>query len=354
MHRTRIEESWLLGQAHCECGETPRYKGSQKRTIQTWVGTVKVQRGYFHCGRCGKGRYPLDEALGIPPRAHFSDGLQQGVCLLGVQLPFERASHTFEVLTGITISPREVERITEERGLALDKQLAEEKQSLLSGEMSSGSGSSSSSGSGSGSGVWTATLDAGRVRYEDGWHDTKAGVVFRAEPKFNEQGEVEGAEASKGSQSYVAEVGSMEAAGERLSAEATRRGIGADEMVVCLGDGASSNWVQFDLHFPNRVEVLDWYHAMEHLWQVGNGIFGQGTPQAVGWVKQWEKELWEGRVEEVIGALHTQSKREGAEGEVAREQIHYFETNKERMRYCEYRVAGYPIGSGTVEVPANS
>jgi hypothetical protein len=141
----------------------------------------------------------------------------------------------------------------------------------------------------------------------------------------------------------------MEEAGARLAAEGWRRGIGPEERVVCLGDGAPANWKQFDEHFPNRVEVLDWYHAMEHLWSVGNGIFGQGTPEAVRWVKRWEGELWEGRVEAVIVALHRESKREGVEGEAAREQIHYFETNKERMRYSECRAAGYPIGSGTVE-----
>jgi hypothetical protein len=190
-------------------------------------------------------------------------------------------------------------------------------------------------------------LDAGRVRYEDGWHDTKAGVVFWAEPTRDEAGESEGARATR--QSYVAEVGTMERAGARLAGEAWRRGIGSDEVVVCLGDGAPSNWTQFDEHFPNRVEVLDWYHAMEHLWSAGNGIFGQGTPDAVGWVKKWEGELWEGRVEAVIVALHREGKREGVGGEAAREQIHYFETNRERMRYVEYRAKGYPIGSGTVE-----
>ena len=86
----------------------------------------------------------------------------------------------------------------------------------------------------------------------------------------------------------------MEQAGERLSEEAWRRGIGPDEKVVCLADGAASNWSQFEMHFANRVEVLDWYHAMEHLWGAGNGIFGQGTQEAVVWVKRWEKELWEG------------------------------------------------------------
>ena len=82
---------------------------------------------------------------------------------------------------------------------------------------------------------------------------------------------------------------------------------------------------------------------------VGSLADGQGTLEAVRWVKQWEKELWEGRVEAVVIALRRESKREGEAGEAAREQIHYFETNKERMRYCEYRGRGYPVGSGTVE-----
>jgi hypothetical protein len=340
LHRQQVEQEWLVGQRCCECGHPPRYKGQQKRTLQTWVGQVTLERGYFYCRGCGTGRYPLDQALSIPQREHFSDGVQQGVCLLGAQMPFESTSHTMEALTGMVISPREAERITEERGLRLDEQLSVEAQQLLTNESSSGSGSGSD-------GVWAATLDAGKVRYDDGWHDAKAGVVFWAEPTLNEGGEMEGAQATR--QSYVAEVGSMEKAGERLSAEAARRGVGSEERVVCLGDGAACNWVQFEMHFASRVEVLDWYHAMEHLWGAGNGIFGQGTSEAVRWVKQWEHELWEGQVEAVIMALHRESKREGEAGEAARCEIHYFETNKDRMRYSEYRAAGYPIGSGTVE-----
>ena len=347
LHRTQIEEKWLLGHVQCECGQTPQYKGKQRRTVQTWVGKVTLERGYFYCKGCGTGRYPLDEALGIPAREHFSDGVQQGVCLLGVQMPFERASQAMEVLTGITVSSREAERMTEQRGLALEERLQAEESLLLKGVKSEKcSRGETDPGSGS-TGVWAVALDAGKVRYEDGWHDVKAGVVFWDEPTLNQAGEVDGGRATK--QSYIAEVGSMEEAGARLSAEAWRRGIGPDEVVICLADGAPPNWKQFDEHFANRVEVLDWYHAMEHLWQAGNGIFGQGTPEAVRWVKQWEKELWEGRVDAVIVALRRESKREGETGEAARSEIHYFQTNKERMRYSQYRAMGYPIGSGTVE-----
>lgn len=351
--RQQVEDEWLLDRRSCECGAAPQYKGSQRRTLQTWVGTITWERGYFHCRRCGTGRYPLDEALCIQARTQYSDGVQQGACLLGVQMPFERASHALEALTGINISPKEAERITEARGLVLEQSLREEGQQLLMGldergESENASPSTPGSG-GAGACMWAVALDAGKVRYEDGWHDTKAGVVFQAQPTLNEVGEVEGAQAVEGSQSYVGETGSMGEAGEKLAAEATRRGIAADERVVCLGDGAISNWVQFELHFPHRVEVLDWYHATEHLWAAGNGIWGQGTREAVRWVKARETELWEGQVEKVLRALRKEGEREGVQGEAAREQIHYFETNKERMRYSEYRAKGYPIGSGTVE-----
>ena len=126
LHCAQIEEKWLLGQARCECGQAPQYKGRQRRTVQSWVGKVTLERGYFYCTGCGSGRYPLDQAVGVPAREHFSDGVQQGMCLLGVQMPFERASQAMEILTSISVSPREAERMTEQRGLALEEKLQAE------------------------------------------------------------------------------------------------------------------------------------------------------------------------------------------------------------------------------------
>lgn len=127
-----------------------------------------------------------------------------------------------------------------------------------------------------------------------------------------------------------------------------RRGVDpAVEGLVCLGDGAPGIWSQYALHFPHRVEILDWYHACEHLWATGNGVFGEGTQQAKGWVEAQEGLLWEGKVEEVVANLVALS--QGPGGEAAQEQIHYFQTNKERMRYHQFRAQGYPIGSGSVE-----
>ena len=189
------------------------------------------------------------------------------------------------------------------------------------------------------------SLDAAKVRFKDGWHEVKAGVVFQAKGEATEPGEG-GVRAV--AQSYLAKVGNMEQAGERLYAEAIRRGVDpAEDTVTCLADGAPTNWAQFSLHFAHRVEILDWYHATQHLWAAGKGLFGEGTEETSSWVAKREAELWEGHTQLVLDSLRQAA--QGNHGEAAQGEIHYFETNEPRMAYATFREKGYPIGSGTVE-----
>lgn len=323
----------------CSCGAVPGYKGQQERSQETFVGRISWWRDYYYCDTCRRGQYPLDEVLGVGP-GQFSDGLQAGICRLGAALPFEPAAETFTALTGISISPREAERLTEGRGGALETHQAALGEQLMKGQGVVRSGRAAAEG-----GQWAAALDAAKVRFEDGWHDVKAGVVFLAQPQW-EEGELVEAEATR--QSYVAEVGPMEQAGVRLYEEVVRRGVDpGEELVVCLGDGAPANWSQFALHFPRRVEILDWYHGTEHLWAAGNGVFGEGTAEARSWEVECEAALWQGDVEAVLEALERQGGQ--PRGQAAAAELHYFETNRERMRYAQFRAQGYPIGSGTVE-----
>jgi len=222
----------VAGFPRCECGQESEYKGQQKRSQETWVGRITWQRGYYYCKECRRGQYPLDEVLNIGP-GQFSDGLQSGLCRLGSALPFEPAAESFTALTGVSISPRETERLTEGRGGALEAYQESERGQGLAGQEGVNSAAESP-----GPGVWAAALDAAKVRFDDGWHDVKAGVVYWATPRWDEVGMV-GGEAT--SQSYVGEVGPMEQAGARLYGEAVLRGIDpGEELVVCLGDGAPS------------------------------------------------------------------------------------------------------------------
>ena len=339
------------GERCCRCGAELRYKGEQVRRQETLVGRICWRRGYYYCESCGEGHYPLDEALGVGP-GQFSDGIQEKISRLAAALPFREAVTEFSELTGISVSAREAQRISEGRGRALEERGVVERRRLFSGEETGMRRVVRED-----AGTWAVALDAAKVRFDDGWHEVKAGAVFRVQPQEDDKEEAleecqsserEAWKVKATEQSYVAQVGSMEKAGERLYAEAIRRGIDpAEDLVVCLADGAPGNWSQFDLHFPKRVEVLDWYHAMEHLWAAGKGLFGEGTEEAKQWVETRKEELWKGEVETVMAALQQVAKL--PQGKAAEKEIHYFETNKGRMRYPQYRSKGYPIGSGTVE-----
>ena len=113
------------------------------------------------------------------------------------------------------------------------------------------------------------------------------------------------------------------------------------------GRWAVSNWEQFALHFSPRVEGLDWYHATEHLWAAGNGLYGEKSAQAKAWIEAREADLWAGNVAAVIQTL--QEVAHGTQGEAAQAEIHYFSHNQERMHYDQYRAKEYPVGSGVVE-----
>lgn len=322
----------------CDCGRLMTYKGDQVRHLETYVGRIAIRRGYYYCPACRKGRYPLDEALDIGP-GQFSDGVQSGVSRLAAREPFEAAAQDFAGLTMVSIAGREVERLSEERGKAVEAQRAAQRAKLFAGEAPPSVKREDKPG------VWAVAMDAAKGHFKDGWHDVKAGVVFWARPRAGED-EIAGARAED--QSYIVEVGSLEEAGRKLYAEAVRRGIDpARDLVVCLGDGAPGNWKQFLTHFPKRVEILDWWHALDHLWAAAKGVFGEGTDEAAAWVKAREGELWGGNVEAVIAALKAEGDK--PRGKAAADEIHYFETNKERMRYDRFRAKGYPIGSGTVE-----
>lgn len=325
----------------CECGGRLRYKGEQKRQQEMLVGTVRWRRGYYRCQSCGRGRFPLDEALSVTP-GQFSEGVQEGVARLGVESSFAEAASDYSALTGISISARQAARITESRGAVLEEQLAKERQEQLDGQ--GPTPASTAPGR-----TWAVALDAAKARFDTGWHEVKAGAVFwvEGEPGSVARGEQGGSVRAR-EQSYIAQVGSMEEAGARLYAEVIRRGIDpAVEQLVCLADGAPGIWNQYALHFPLRVEVLDWYHALEHLWAAGNGVFGEGTDRAKQWVETQEQWLWDGQVEKVMASLRELAAQPA--GSAAQEQIHYFEVNQERMRYSEFRAQGYPIGSGVVE-----
>lgn len=338
--------SWRRGEveyaASCaQCGAPTRPKGKHPRRQETLVGRVQWERRYYYCPSCHQGHYPLDEAWGIAA-GQCSEGVQKEIARLAARLPFAQAAEDLEQLTGVSLSGRTVGRVAERRGAVLERHLQQETRAVVEeGEEVASAPAPPAEETSS----WGVALDAGKIHLRDSWHDADVGVVFQVREEVQASGE---RQVRCTNPSYVAQISALEETGRRLYVESRKRRCSPDqETVVCLGDGAAGNWKQFATHFPHRVEVLDWYHAVEHLWSVGQGLYGEGSEQAKAWTKGQEQVLWNGHPEQVVQTLRAWAEED--RGQAAAEAIHYFETNQGRMDYARYRAAGLPIGSGSAE-----
>jgi hypothetical protein len=127
-----------------------------------------------------------------------------------------------------------------------------------------------------------------------------------------------------------------------------RRWLGAQTVVVIVGDGAEWIWRRASL-FERRCEILDFWHALEHAWEFAHLRYGEGSRRAEGWVHRIAQDLRAGRVQPVIARLKTLHPTTPELQEKLDALIRYYTDNAPRMRYDEYLRLGYGIGSGAVE-----
>ena len=135
------------------------------------------------------------------------------------------------------------------------------------------------------------------------------------------------------STSYVAAIEATEAFGRRLYAEAFKRGVQKAQEVVVLGDGAAWIWNLAGEHFPQATQIVDAYHARQHLYEL-RGLVPPGQLQ------DWLERLDEGGIDEMLQSLTAQKFSPAEDAELLRQQIVYFENNAQRMNYARLRSRG--------------
>jgi len=118
--------------------------------------------------------------------------------------------------------------------------------------------------------------------------------------------------------------------------------------VQLVADGAPWIWNLAADHFGTRTEVVDFYHAAAHLWEVAHAVYDGDTPEAARWAHTRRHELFKHGVVPVRAALARARAPTAAAGETLRRERGYFATNAARMDYPTIRKQGLPIGSGAV------
>ena len=128
-----------------------------------------------------------------------------------------------------------------------------------------------------------------------------------------------------------------------------RRGSRFAQQIVVLGDGAPWIWNLAALHFPWAIEIVDLFHAREHLSELAKVVYGPGSCEESQWAEERIKELDDGNVDAVLSAMRCLQPRTDAAKDEVRKAIGYFQTNAARMRYSHFRRQGLFVGSGVIE-----
>jgi hypothetical protein len=150
------------------------------------------------------------------------------------------------------------------------------------------------------------------------------------------------------STTYVSGFMPIDEFGPLLRREALRRGFGTAATSVVLIDGAHGLANMAELNFKHCIQIVDFYHALEHAGLVLAALIGKAHPDYQSRLHHWAKRLLKDQVETLI--KKTRQECAGQPHAPAVEKaLHYFVSNVGRMQYGTFRAAGYFIGSGVVE-----
>ena len=99
----------------CPCGHHARYREMRARRVLTAVGTVELVRAWYLCPHCHDGQCPTDAALDIA-KTDLSPGVRRMLALVGSEAPFNHGRKQIELLAGLEVTAKAVERTAEAIG----------------------------------------------------------------------------------------------------------------------------------------------------------------------------------------------------------------------------------------------
>jgi hypothetical protein len=344
----------------CPCGHTARFKDMRTKSFLSVLGTVEVRRPYYLCAHCSRGQHPVDVELGIAG-LESSPGVRRMEAMLGAEMPFVPAREPMKLLAGLEVPAKAVERAAESIGTQIAQRDQQEidlaKQLVLPIVSRQTIPKMYVLMDGVHIPVVAAETEGRSSRIEGQrarTRECKLGAVFSQTTVDQDGWPVR----DQDSTTYVGAVETADEFGYRIYTEAWRRGWEWAATKIVIGDGAVWIWNLADEHFPGAVQIVDLYHARQHLWDLAALLYPQDVAAKKRWMTPMQDLLDYGRTELLVEWLREiAAKHAGTQPGLAEEidkQADYFESNTPRMRYPEFREQGFFIGSGVIEAGCKS
>jgi hypothetical protein len=331
-----LNQPGALGK-HTPAGECHEYRSKR---IQSLLGSFELVRGYY---KSTEGRFfPMDRALGLTDS--YTPGLAKMMCRsAGTDGSYDEAQETLRIYAGVAVPASQIRRMVQ----------------LIGPDIAEWSGSRDESRceavptlyasyDGTGVPMRKSETQGRKGKQPDGssaTREVKLGSIFTSQGVDEKGRPVR----DPGSTTYVASFEKAETFGSMIRQEARLRGLGRAERVAVLGDGAHWIWNLARVNFPGAKQILDFYHACEHLTELANALFPASPEAAANSVDKWTKWLAKDKVLQVVADVHNLLPHHGPRRDTAVCEVGYFKRNAHRMMYASFRREGYFIGSGVVE-----
>ena len=336
----------------CACGKQANYREQRVKPVLTAVGQVEVSRPYYLCAHCHVGQFPADVELDIE-NTEISPGVRRMQALVGQEAPFDHGREQMKLLADLEVTTKAVERTAEaigcdiaqrealeiRRAVQLDLPIVVGKPiPILYVQMD-------------GTGVPVVKKETeGRKGKIDGQpahtREAKLGCVF-TQTAWDQDGF---AIRDPDSTTYTGAIETAEEFGKRLYLEAWNRGWSRAQKKVVIGDGAEWIWNLAEPYFPGAVQIVDLFHARQHLWDLARKLYPNDQPNQTAWIKLHQKRLLDkGKIEKLVTSLRSIKSTNPEVAEKLRTEADYFERNAERMHYPKFRRQHLFVGSGVIE-----
>jgi hypothetical protein len=336
----------------CSCGHQARYQELRSKPVLTAVGEVTVSRPYYLCSHCHTGQFPADVELDIED-TELSPGVRRMQAVVGQEAPFDHGRKQMKLLADLEVTTKAVERTAEAIGedIAAREQAEIQRAVQLDLPVIVGKPIPILHVQMDGTGVPVVKKETlGRQGKIEGQpshtREVKLGCVF-TQTTWDHEGF---AIRDPGSTTYVGAIETAEEFGKRIYLEAWKRGWSRAEKKVVIGDGAEWIWNIANQHFPGAIQIVDLYHARQHLWDLVRKLYPNQQAEQERWMLIHKDALLdEGKIEELVASLRSLQSANPELLEKIRIEADYFEKNTERMRYPEFRAQHLFVGSGVIE-----
>jgi hypothetical protein len=335
----------------CGRGHEAVLAGYRDKSFDTVLGLVTVTRAWYHCAACGHGLAPRDAELGVAGQS-MSPGLAAMTDRAASAVPFAQAARLLEELAGVRLTAKRSERAAEASGAAVAaagrerarltaaRKLVPLPPAPLPDKLYAVI---------DGTGVpMTSRETAGRQgKGEDGRARTREVklAVFFTQDRLDKDGYPV---RDRDSASVIATFEPASVFAGLVKAEGIRRGADHVRQLTVLGDGAAWIWNIAAAQFPEATQVVDLFHAREHLHDLARRLEFMLLDRKAEWLAARLEDLDYGDIDGIVAATRKYPLT-GIRKDEIDTALGYFENNAPRMRYHWFRQCGLFVGSGVVE-----